>query len=36
MESRFGVATDESIVGAPVRALLAAFNRLVAEPDSEI
>jgi 2-isopropylmalate synthase len=29
VESCFGVATDESIVGAPIRALLAAFNRLV-------
>ena len=31
VESCFGVATDESIVGAPIRALLAAFNRLAAE-----
>ncbi|MBW2391456.1 MAG: 2-isopropylmalate synthase, partial [Deltaproteobacteria bacterium] len=31
VESCFGVATDESIVGAPIRALLAAFNRLFAE-----
>lgn len=33
VESRFGVATDESIVGAPIRALLGAFNRLVVETD---
>jgi 2-isopropylmalate synthase len=29
-QSRFGVATDESIVAAPVRAMMCAFNRLVA------
>ncbi len=29
--SRFGVATDESIVGAPIRALVGAFNRLIVE-----
>jgi 2-isopropylmalate synthase len=28
-QSRYGVATDESIVAAPVRAMMCAFNRLV-------
>ncbi len=31
VQSRFGVATDESIVVAPIRALLSAFNHLIAE-----
>lgn len=35
-QSRFGVATDESIVAAPVRAMMCAFNRLFAHGEIAI
>lgn len=35
-ESRYGVATDESIVAAPVRAMMCAFNRLVAHGEVRV